>query len=368
MCAEDEAAPSFVNPPPVFNPPPVVNPPVVNPPPVVIPVVIVTPPSPTAPAAFGGSLSIRTSIPILADIPNGGLLSPYVSGSHTRWASSHGAATCVYVINLTAEPSFLSGLVYSTAPVWGIFRYTSADQMYRGLAFSRLSVAAPPTTTTSVNPWASSWRLSTGAVVERPLIPQVLSVTDGGQTQVTQLAYGAFPVQASNAAASALSLWTMPIRLPDFIVDGSVASLASYGTNHAVEGPGTQTEEPDKTLKAETNAEKYVPRLIGSTLRWVFPSGGDSRYPDLYLQLWAPQTAVDSPEIAALVAQVPAGTRWIVYGDYASVPRYKLMAYTSSSDESDMPPTGGNWRASETRAIRFSLTPSNAMQLPAIPA
>ena len=100
----------------------------------------------------------------------------------------------------------------------------------------------------------------------------------------------------------------------------------------------------------------------------MFPSGGDVRYPDLYLQLWAPQTAVDSPEIAAFVAQVPAGTRWIVYGDYANGTRYRLVAYTASFDENDMPPTGGNWRASETRAIRFSLTPSNAMQLPAIPA
>jgi hypothetical protein len=297
------------------------------------------------------------------------LLSPYVSGSHTRWASSHGAATCVYVINLTAEPSFLDGLVYTTAPAWGIFRYTSNDQFYRGLAFSRLSVPVPPTTTTSANPWASSWQLDSSAViVERPLISQVFSVTDGGQTQVTRLAYGAFPVQASNDAFNALSLWTMPIRLPDFIVDGTVASLASYVTTNDT---NDKTPEPDPTLKAGGGEkEKYSPRFVGSTVRWVFPGGifNTGSYPDLLMQLWTPQTAFDSPEIAALVTQVPAGTRWIVYGDYANGTRYRLVAYTSSSDASDMPPTGGVWRASETRTILFSLTPASAMQLPAIPA
>jgi len=209
-------------------------------------------------------------------------------------------------------------------------------------------------------------RLDSGVIVERPLISQVFSITDGGQTQVTRLS-DAFPVQASNDAFNSLSLWTMPIRLPDFIVDGTVASLASYVTSNSTESTNPQ---PDDTLKAGGgDNEKYSPRFVGSTVRWVFPCGSwCATFPDLLMQTWTKQTAFDTPEIAELVTQVPAGTRWIVYGDYASAPRYRLMAYTSSADASDMPPTGGVWRASETRTIRFSLTPSNAMQLPAIPA
>jgi hypothetical protein len=340
------------------------------------PAPVAPPDAPTQPApspvVSAVSLSIVTSIQIFQGTT---LLLPYVSGSTTRWASSDGgAATCVYVINLTAEPSFLSGLAYPTVtPAWGIFLYTGATQKYRGLAYSTRSGPAPPTTTSSDDPWAFSWKLSTGPVFERTLVRQVFSVTEGGRTQVTQLAY-AFPA-ASPASMASTALWTMPIRLPELTVTtvstvnplasvASLASLASYGTDHAEEINvlgNEPTEFPDKELTVGTNgALKYSPEFVGSTVRWSFPGGGATSkgiaYPDIFVQMWSPpQTKTDSPTIDGL--DVPQNARWFVYGFYkdkVAVKQYELMAHTTSGESTDTPPTGKVWNLG-TRPLRFSL-------------
>jgi hypothetical protein len=332
------------------------------------------PPAPVAPTqpapspvVSAVSLSIVTSIQIFQGTT---LLLPYVSGSTTRWASSDGgAATCVYVINLTAEPSFLSGMVYPTVtPAWGIFLYTGATQRYRGLAYSTRSGPAPPTTTSSDDPWAFSWKLSTGPVFERTLVRQVFSVTEGGRTQVTQLAY-AFPA-ASPASMASTALWTMPIRLPELTVTtvstvnplASVASLAFYGTDHTEEINvlgNDPTEFPDKELTAGTvGALKYSPEFVGSTVRWSFPGGGATSkgiaYPDIFVQMWSPpQTKTDVSDIAGLI--VPQGARWFVYCFYKDKEKqYELMAHTTSGESTDTPPTGKVWQLG-TRQLRFSL-------------
>jgi len=332
--------------------------------------------------AFG--LTLTSPMPIFAS----GLLTlePHASGAIIRWASNHGADTCVYVIDLEKEPEFRAGIsqlgVVSTA-YWGLFLYrrglAGSGSQYRGLAYSELQTALSASTATA---WVSAW-VDAVKIAEIPV--GLLSIAEGLLVALTG-------VRIRAVFDTAPVVWDAPIRLPSFTEtrtfdEGSIKtslSLLAYDWSTKATTERAERAEPDLTLftaqYVDANTNNYKPELFGSGVRWVFKGETDAgrTYPDVYVHQLSPSSLADEPALSRLGA--PSLATWVVYSSTptssgssgsstagAAASALALLAYTTRRSSvagiGGTPPALGlkGWvcldaGTSTPRAIEFALT------------
>ena len=301
------------------------------------------------------NIELSSILPILASAT----LAPHASGGTIRWASNHGADTCVYVIDLDKEPAFRVGIPAPRAPAcWGIFLYSGqASARYRGLAYSMLRTDRPPPSGEgrwSAGAWNSSWYDG--------LNNQTLAIPTG----LLSIAVGASAVLAGTRLSAIFPKaqvgWDAPIRLPTFTVQPAL-SLHTYGWSTA-----DANEAPDRFLRTVAS-NNYKPELFGSGVRWFYKgettSSGATSPDVVYVHESSLSALSDEPALSAI--GVPTVAKWIVYkSSGASPPALTLLAYTASRSSvggiGGTPPAGGGsvWLSlvpgQTPSAIRFALT------------
>ena len=335
------------------------------------------------PTAFG--LTLTSPMPIFASRLL--TLEPHASGAIIRWASKHGADTCVYVIDLEKEPRFRTGIsqlgVVSTV-YWGLFLHSrgqaGSGSQYRGLAYSTLKTTDPPP---SATPWESAWAddvASSGATSPSPKVAPIpvglLSTEVGLQVALTGS-------RISAIFDTAPVVWDAPIRLPVFTETHASGAGGAIKTSHSLSNYDWSTfvtsarVEPDLTLAtalyADASTNNYKPELFGSGVRWFFKGETTParRFPDVYVHQLSPSTLADEPALGRLGA--PPSATWVAYsstvssGSSTTGAALALLAYTTRRSSvggiGGTPPVWGlkiwvclDAGTSTPRAIEFALT------------
>jgi len=295
------------------------------------------------PTAFG--LTLTSPMPIFASRLL--TLEPHASGAIIRWASNHGADTCVYVIDLEKEPRFRTGISHlgvGRTAYWGLFLHSrgqaGSGSQYRGLAYSTLKTTDPPL---SATPWVSAWADdvdSSGATSPTPkvaLIPVGLLSTAVG----LQVALTGSRIKAIFDTAPVV--WDAPIRLPAFTetrasgAGGAIKTSLSLSNYDCSTFVTNATVEPDLTLATaiyvDASTNNYKPELFGSGVRWFFKGETNPAFPDVYVHQLSPSTLADEPALRRLGA--PSSATWVAYSSTASSASsttgaaLALLAYTT---------------------------------------
>ena len=334
--------------------------------------------------AFG--LTLTSPMPIFASRLL--TLEPLASGAIIRWASNHGADTCVYVIDLEKEPLFRTG-ISKLGVYWGLFLYSrgqaGSGSQYRGLAYSTLKTTDPPL---SATPWVSAWADDVATSAATSPTPKVAPIPVGLLSTAVGLQVTLTGSRINAIFDTAPVVWDAPIRLPSFTETRTFGAGGAIKTSLSLSNYDWSTfvtsvrVEPDLTLAtalyADASTNNYKPELFGSGVRWVFKGETTParHFPNVYVHQLSPSTLADEPALSRLGA--PSAT-WVAYSSTvssvssttgAAASALALLAYTTR--RSSVPGTGGTPPASPAlgfkswvcldagtsapRAIEFALT------------